>query len=179
MYLIYMFRALCLITLCGLLVACGSGQSSNPSDKQDNYPKTWKDRQLEDMGKLTGEDGIVLFGGKSKSTAATQGINVNSYLWRASLDVVHKMPLVSADPFGGVILTDWYLPSENSKERYKLSIYVVGAELRSDAVRVAAFKQTLDKKGNWGEAIGSDALATEIENKILLKARAIKYKSAR
>ncbi len=175
-----MFRKLCLISLCGLLVACGGGSTTSSSDKQDEYPKTWRDRQLEDMGKLTGEEGLVIFGGKSKSAAASQGINVNSYLWRASLDVVHKMPLISADPFGGVILTDWYLVGgESAKERYKLSIYVVGAELRSDAVRVAAFKQILDKKGNWGEAIGNDALATEIENKILLKARAIKYKSGR
>ncbi len=33
-------------------------------------------------------------------------LGVNSYLWHASLDTLSFLPLVSADPFGGVIITD-------------------------------------------------------------------------
>lgn len=173
-----MFKKFLLVSLCVSLVGCGGG-ARDFSDKESDYPKTWDERQKDQMGKLTGENGLVIFGGKEKSSAATQGINVNSYLWRASLDIVHKMPLISADPFGGAILTDWYHVSGTAKEHYKLNIYIVGAELRSDAVRVAAFKQVKDKKGNWGDTVGNDLLATEIENKILLRARAMKYKSGR
>lgn len=172
-----MLKKLFLVGLCAGLAGCAGG-ARDFSDKESDYPKTWEDRQKDEMGKLTGESGLVIFGGKEKS-AATQAINVNCYLWRASLDIVHKMPLISADPFGGSILTDWYRSSNAAKERYKLNIYIVGAELRSDAVRVAAFKQVMDKKGNWSDAVGNDLLATEIENKILLRARAIKYKSGR
>ena len=145
---------------------------------EDSYPKTKEEREEERVGKLTGEDGIVLFGGTKKSTA-TEGINVNSYLWRAALDTVHLMPMLSADPFGGTILTDWYSLNEKSKERYKLNVFIIGAELRSDAIRVTAFKQKKDAKGNWGETFNSIELSKEIEDKILLKAREVKYKSAR
>jgi hypothetical protein len=149
------------------------------SSDDSSYPKTREERQVEEMGRLTGEGGLTIFGGKSSSSKSTHAINVNSYLWRASLDIVHKMPVLSADPFGGSIITDWHKMDVISKERYKLNIYIVGHELRSDAIRVSAFKQVLDRNGNWGDIIGNDALATEIENKILLKARAIKYKSGR
>lgn len=151
---------------------------SSMSGVEQSYPKTREQEQNEAMGKLTGEEGIVLFGGSTKS-AATEGINVNSFLWRASLDTIHKMPLISADPFGGTIITDWYKLDLDSSQRYKLNIYIVGSELRSDAIKVGAFKQVMDSKGNWGDAVEHPQLATEVENKILLKAREIKFHKGR
>lgn len=160
--------SICVLTL---LSACAG------AELQAEYPKSREELEEEKMGKLTGEDGLVLFGGKKKSSA-TEGINVNSYLWRATLDTVYFMPLISADPFGGTILTDWYRKTPNSKERYKLNIFVIGGELRSDAVRVAAFKQVLAKNGSWMDVDSSPEIAQEIENKILLRAREIKFNSA-
>lgn len=134
----------------------------------------------ERVGKLTGDDGLVIFGGKSRASgSATDAINVNSYLWRATLDTVHFMPLLSADPFGGTVITDWYQMGDNSHERYKLNIYIIGAELRSDALRVAAFKQIKEKNGNWKDLGNHSELAKDIEDQILLKAREIKFKSGR
>ena len=46
------------------------------------------------------------------------------------------MPLASADPFGGVIITDWYTPPTSNGERFKATAYILGRELRSDGVRV-------------------------------------------
>ncbi len=40
------------------------------------------------------------------------GIGVNSFLWPASLDTISFMPVNSANPFGGVIITDWHAPPE-------------------------------------------------------------------
>ena len=114
------------------------------------------------------------FGGKKKSSG--DGINVNSYLWRATLDTIYFMPLVSADPFGGVILTDWYQLNPKSNERIKLNIYILGSELRSDAIRVSVFKQKNDS-GKWVDIKDGDAFGEEIENKILLRAREIKVAS--
>ncbi|MEK7801229.1 MAG: DUF3576 domain-containing protein, partial [Pseudomonadota bacterium] len=54
---------------------------------------------------IFGEGGFEMFN-KSKDT--NTGITVNAYLWRAALDTVSFMPLASADPFGGTIITDWY-----------------------------------------------------------------------
>lgn len=171
-----MLKKLSLLLSCSLLVSCNNVVSKSDSLNQ-SYPKTWEERQYEDMGKLTGPEGITLFGGSGFSKSDATGITVNSYLWRASLDIIHKMPLqANPDPFSGVIITDWYKVNQDSKERFKFNIFILGAELRSDAVKVSVFKQVINK-GTWEDVFNNEKLATEIENKILLKARAIKYRS--
>lgn len=156
--------------ICFLSSCAGAGFESE-------YPKSREELESEKVGKLTGEEGLTLFGG-SKKSSATEGINVNSYLWRATLDTVYIMPLISADPFGGTVLTDWYRKNDNAKEKYKLNIFIIGGELRSDAIRVSAFKQVLNKKGVWEDATASPEIAQEIENKILLRAREIKFNTS-
>lgn len=118
---------------------------------------------------IFGDDGVSLLGGKDKSP--TDGvITVNSYLWRASLDTVSFMPLASVDPFGGVILTDWYSNPEKDDERYKLNIFVLGSQLRADAIKVSAFKEQKTSKG-WKAVALQDDMATKIEDTILTRAR--------
>ena len=57
------------------------------------------------------------------------------------------MPLLSADPFGGVIITDWYGPPESQNERFKLNVFILGKTLRSDGVRATVFKQVKIQTG--------------------------------
>lgn len=159
------------ILILGLMLAgCAKGITNT------SYPKTKEEREQERMGKLTGEEGLVLFGGKRGKSAA-DAINVNAYLWRATLDSVHFMPIITADPFGGTVLTDWYSSSSNANERIKFSIFIIGAELRSDALKVAAFKQLRGKNGEWKDVAPNLMLAKEMEEIILLKARDMKVKS--
>ena len=68
--------------------------------------------------------GSTLFGGKDDAEAGTTGIGVNSFLWRAALGTISFMPVASADPFGGVILTDWYENPETPGERFKLNVRI-------------------------------------------------------
>ena len=74
------------------------------------------DSELEAKPDLSifGDGGLDPFdlGGKRKNSQDGPGIAVNSFLWRASLDTIAFLPLSSADPFGGVIITDWYSPPE-------------------------------------------------------------------
>ena len=95
-----------------LLVLGGCGLESSP----DSYhnPKVDVDAYTAKQGSVFGNDGLDLLGGGSKNSKNQDGggIGVNSFLWRASLDTVTFMPLASADPFGGVIITDWYSPPE-------------------------------------------------------------------
>ena len=74
-------------------------------------------------------------GTKSGGGGAT-GISVNGFLCRAALDTISFMPLAQADPFGGIILTDWYRPPETSSERFKVNVYILDSELRADGLRV-------------------------------------------
>lgn len=119
-----------------------------------------------------GSDGLGIFGSKKKQQD-DNGIGVNSHLWRASLDTVSFMPLASADPFGGVILTDWYSTAENPNERYKLNVFVLGKQLRSDGVRVRVFKQEA-KDGIWVDNTTTDDMARALEDTILTRARQLR-----
>ncbi len=116
--------------------------------------------------------------GSDAPTGGGSGIGVNSFLWRASLDTISFMPLNSADPFGGVIITDWYSPPETPKERVKLNIYILGRELRADGLRVSVFRQTRASQP-WQEAKVDPKTVRDIENAILKRAREIRIAGLR
>jgi len=121
---------------------------------------------------IFGEGGI--FGSRKKNDENNNsGIAVNSFLWRASLDTVSFMPLASADPFGGVILTDWYTPPETEGERFKINVFILSRELRSDGVRVRAFKQNF-VSGKWVDAEATPETARQLEDTILTRARQLR-----
>lgn len=118
-----------------------------------------------------------LFGHKKPASAAGKGdvgIGVNSYLWRATLDTLAFMPLASADPWGGVIITDWYVNPEKSDERFKATVYILDTRLRADALNVTVFKQVKDGSGGWVDSAIADQTQTDIENSILTKARQLR-----
>ena len=84
--------------------------------------------RTQEQGTLFGPGG--LFGSKAnKKDDSGTGVAVNAYLWRASLDTINFIPLVSADPFGGVIITDWYTPAETPNERMKVQVTILDREL--------------------------------------------------
>jgi len=119
------------------------------------------------------------FGSKKDSGGGGQpGVGVNSYLWRASLDTVSFMPVASTDPFGGVIITDWYSPSQTSNERFKINVFILGRELRADGVRCTVFRQTRDASGQWADAPVGPNTGTDIENAILTRAREMRLSTA-
>src|SRR5208282_4781239 len=109
-----------------------------------------------------------------KKAKESGGIGVNGYLWRASLDTVSFMPIASADPFGGVIITDWYSPPETPTERTKLNVFIRGRDLRADGVKVSVFRQTRDSNGTWVDASVTPSISGSLENAILTKARQIR-----
>jgi hypothetical protein len=127
---------------------------------------------------LLGQDGLNIFGRPAAQDPGGGGIGVNSYLWRASLDSISFMPLASADPFGGVIITDWYSPPETPDERFKLNIYIMGRQLRADGVKAAVFRQRRDAGGAWADASVEPKTTTELENAILTRARQMRIDTA-
>ena len=129
--------------------------------------------------RVAGDQGLVLFG-NDKKTAGDQGgtgLGVNAYLWRGTLDTLSFMPLVSADPFGGVIITDWYQPASASGERFKATAYILGRQLRADGIRIAIFRQ-VQQGGQWIDAPVASSTTGEIENKVLARARELRAQSA-
>ncbi|KAF0138587.1 MAG: hypothetical protein FD153_1218 [Rhodospirillaceae bacterium] len=127
---------------------------------------------------IFGPEGLTLFGGRSRQEQdGAGGIGVNSFLWRAALDTIVFMPMNSVDVFGGVIITDWYAPSESPHERFKVDIYIFSRELRSDGLKVAAFRQIRQPDGEWRDA--PLHVNTELENAILTRARQLRMASTK
>jgi hypothetical protein len=165
------------------LTACGA----DLSNKGTVYPESVRKRKGASDAydtsvdqSLFGGEGLNLFGGGSKDETGGgvgSGIAVNSFLWRAALDTVSFMPLSSADPFGGVILTDWYSPSETPNERFKLNIFILDRQLRADGLRVAAFKE-IEKDKTWRSAVMDKKTTANIENRILERARELRLAAA-
>jgi hypothetical protein len=110
----------------------------------------------------------------SAKGAPANTIGVNSYLWRASLDTLAFMPLASADPYGGVIITDWYAAPEKPDERFKCTVYILDTRLRGDGLKVTVFKEVSNGAGGWAPSQVSDQTSIDIENAILTRARQLR-----
>lgn len=102
-----------------------------------------------------------------------QGLGVNADLWRAALDTLSFMPLASADPNGGVIITDWYNDPSQADERFKVNVVIGGRILRADALRVTLFKQ-VRRNGAWVNTAPTANVSRQLENLVLTRARDFK-----
>lgn len=152
------------------------GTDPKYADPKDYNPKTQGGPNADNLSLMT-----LLFGGgggQNGQSQAPAGVGVNSFLWRASLDTVSFMPLSSADPFGGVIITDWYSPPETPDERFKINVFILGRDLRADGVRASVFHQKKDASGQWAEAPVDGNTGTDLENTILTRARQLRLSTA-
>jgi hypothetical protein len=166
-----------LALLLPLLAACSQGRAVGQDEYGDDS------RRSRVAGRLGGTDGIIVIGvdRNRQAQAAAQegaGLGVNAFLWRATLDTLGFMPLASADPFGGVIITDWYAPPAAQGERFKATAYVLGRQLRSDGISIQVFRQVQDRNGAWVDAPVSAGTASELEDKVLARARELRTQSA-
>lgn len=163
---IFSYSALAAATL---LVAGCSGLSTH-TETMDEV----RQREHPSGSIFGGDSGLELFGSGKKRSAAAQensGIGVNDLLWRATLDTLKFLPLpVPPDPFGGVIVYDWYTPPDRPNERFKVNAFILDRQLRADAIRVSVFKQVRDGSG-WRDAGNDQEQATTIEDAILTRAR--------
>ena len=97
-------------------------------------------------------------------------------LWRASLDVIDFMPLVSVNYSGGIIITDWYSENSNSNESIKISIRFTTNEIRSDALNIKVFNRKCSNNLlNCKITETEGVLVTELKKEILKTAT--KYKN--
>lgn len=157
-----------------VLSACGSTQPEGvyPNRRQgDSTPYNQRDS-------LFGEGGLSVGVGGNKQQLNQDsggGIGVNGFLWRATLDTISFMPVASADPFGGVVITDWYAMPDTPQERFKMNVYILSRSLRADGVRVAVFRQVQDVGGGWQDAGVPDKANSQIEDAILTRARQLRF----
>lgn len=175
----YLSRAFFLLAVFALAGCSSLGlepEAKYPTREQGDTAPSYGDKPKEG---LFGPGGLI-FGGPKKPNedGGGSGLGVNAFLWRASLDTVAFLPLASADPFGGVIISDWYSSPESPNERFKINVFILDRTLRADAVKVALFRQVRDAQGNWLDAKVETKMGTDLENTVLTRARQLRSESA-
>ena len=105
----------------------------------------------------------------NKDPFGDKSFYVNSFLWRASLDVLSFAPFQSTDAFGGILVTEWY---KKDNKQIKLIATIQSRELRSEGIKLKVFIK------NKNNEISEDIiLAQKIENLILTKARILRIQN--
>ena len=147
------------------------------ADEDQKYPQSEEQRRKEKLGKVTGDEGLVLGGPSNKDKeAGSNPLGVNSFLWRATLDTLSFLPITSADPFGGTVLTDWYEDPEALGERFKVNVLILDRQLRADSLKITTFRQTKNKAGDWADTPTDATLGRKLEDTVLTRARELRIK---
>ena len=163
-----MFKSLIVIILFIIISSCSDNQNlTNPVTGEKPNPGLFskdasKGVSLSDLINPQNNDGI--------------SVNVNAFLWRASLNVLSIAPLISTDALGGTIITDWYIDKNIKNQRIKITAFIKTSELRSDGISVKVHLQNLND-GMWSDIVTNKDLETQIEDQILNEARILRINS--
>tara|TARA_Y100000590_G_scaffold364697_1_gene423238 strand:+ start:1404 stop:1967 length:564 start_codon:yes stop_codon:yes gene_type:complete len=134
--------------------------------KGGEVPVNVRDRVAKNMeeGK-----GFRLFDG-NKNKGGTFDFASSNELWRATLDTIDFMPLVSANYSGGIIITDWYNDGKASGQSVKISVRFLTNEVRSDALDIKVFTKNCDTSIDCKITENKGSLVMELKKSILKKA---------
>ncbi len=153
-------RIIALAVCACVLAACGSDNTN--------------DTVMASTSSGSGGSWFWPFGGGDDAVASNAPqLGVNGYLWRATLDTLNFMPLASADPVGGIVISDWYAAPDKPDEHMKVTVYILDRRLRADAVKVSVFRQVRAANG-WSDAQVNPDTGIKLENAILSRAREIR-----
>ena len=158
-----MFRNILLAYILFLSSAC----STSDSIVQNNVTG---EKKTPGLFSKDSEKGVSLSDIMGQKNFSENNINVNGYLWRASLNILSIVPLISTDALGGTIITDWYVKKNIKDKRIKITAYIKTSELRSDGIEIKIHVQKLTNNV-WSDTITDNNLASKIENSILNEAR--------
>ena len=170
-----MFHWICKLTRLGrillltlgssLLLASCSGLKTAPVEEPE-----------EAVSVVTGKPGGLKISDFGKKDEPGDGLPVNALLWRAALDIASFVPLDDVDTFGGSIVTEWHQSEDSANQRLKLAMFVIGRELRSDAITVHVYLQ--NKSGTeWVDTGRDEALGRKLEGLVLARARELRANS--
>ena len=146
------------------LSSCGGGLKLPGGDARENPPDP-RERVKKNLEEGKGFRINDAFKKRSGTNFEFASSNV---LWRASLDVIDFMPLVSANYSGGIIITDWY--SENQKDSIKVTLRFLSNEVRSDAIDIKIFYKECQEAINCKMSERNSELKRELKKQILKQA---------
>tara|TARA_B100002051_G_C16603534_1_gene569357 strand:- start:148 stop:702 length:555 start_codon:yes stop_codon:yes gene_type:complete len=156
---------LLIITFFSVLLLTNSCGVYRPVDAK-KYPPNPELRVKKNLEEGKGFRLMTGFGGKKGGEFEFANSNP---LWRASLDIIDFMPLLSVDYGGGIIITDWY-GEENEKDSIKISIQFLSNEIRSDALKIKVFKKNCTSLTDCKIFVSKSSINEELRVAILKKA---------
>ena len=159
-----MIKNILLITILLMISSCSNYKSvfSNKVNGETQKPLL----MLEDTSK-----DVLL--SKIVNPQNLDNVNVNGYLWRATLNILSVAPLISTDALSGTIITDWYANKNIQNQRLKITVYINSNELKSESIKIKVEIQSF-KNNIWSQPLTSKSLAVQIEDSILNEARNLK-----
>ena len=98
---------------------------------------------------------------------------INELLWNSTLDTLDFMSYEKIDPFGGIIITDWFINENNKKIRNKITVSFSSSELKATSIKASVIREKFDNN-QWVSDGYSDGLARKIEDLILTRARELR-----
>lgn len=169
-----------LILLCFIFFLTNCSNVTTKSERLDENIVKYPDPRERAIRKKIGKQGSFLsnlFKSENKRNINGVSLNVNPFIWQASLDILSStMPLASVDSNSGIIITDWYNIKGKENERVKLSILVSTQELRADGVKVSVFKQVLSSN-TWKNVNVNPNIVQNLERKIIKRAGSLQSKN--
>ena len=142
--------------ICLSLAACGGGNRDGKAPAQTAPQLSQRQAVQEGAAKSSLFDFL--------NAKPDQTVQVNRYLWSASLDVLDFLPVQTVDPFTGVIVTGYGTPPGGGRS-YRATIHIKDPALDARSLNVA-----LQSKG--GPVSASTARA--VEDAILSRARQLR-----
>ncbi|MDE4304933.1 DUF3576 domain-containing protein [Phaeobacter gallaeciensis] len=149
------FQATLIGALCLSVAACGGRGKDRPT----NTSVAQEFNNDVDAAKSDKSSIWDVFGGKPD-----QKVQVNRYLWNASIDVLSFLPVQSVDPFTGVIITGYGTPPGGGRS-YRATVHIKDPALDARSLNVS-----LHSKG--GPVSASTTRA--VEDAILSRARQLR-----
>lgn len=161
------FKVTLIVLLCAGLTACGSRRSGTNAIVGTPSPSQYEAQNRETAG-ATSAGGTTIWDifGPSKTD---QIVNVNRYLWSASLDVLSFLPVTDVDPFTGVIITGYGTPPGGGRS-YRATVHIKDPALDARSLKVALHTQS-------GPV--SAATTRAVEDAILSRARQLRVRDSR
>jgi len=149
------------LSIAFLILYCAKKKEEDGIVKKKKYEANL-DKRLENE-----KNKIQLFGNNSKNLDVFGRQNV---MWRASLDVLKSLPLASVSYDAGIIITDWYSPS-NNEESIKIVINIISNEVSINSIKISSFKKICKQNEACTTISSSEIFNNQIKSKIIEKTR--------
>ena len=161
-------KSLSVLVLLFVLSDCGNGFFKR-SDVKDN-PVNVEDRVRKNI-----EEGKGVRFGIGKKKGGVFDFASSNELWRASVETLDFVPLITASYSGGIIITDWFNGGNSNNRDLKITIRFLSNEIRSDALKVLVHER-ICTNNNCSTNLIDSKISNEIQLAILKTAAVMEKK---